>query len=72
VAQKKVSSGCQRLGALPEKLRRGATQDQEPGVSPLPVRQHPQHREQVGTALHLVDHDQAGKLAQRLLVRVVR
>jgi hypothetical protein len=41
---------------LPEKIRRRAAQDQKPRAHGLAIRQHAQHREQLRTALHFIQH----------------
>jgi hypothetical protein len=41
---------------LPEKIRRRAAQDQKPRAHGLAIRQHAQHRKQLRTALHFIQH----------------
>jgi hypothetical protein len=46
------------LGAPPRELGRGAAEQQEAAPRLRPVREHAQDREELGAALHLVEHDQ--------------
>ena len=48
----------QRLGGLADQLAGRTAEDQVPLVQGFPIDQHPQQREQLGTALDLVDDDQ--------------
>ena len=54
----------QRLGRLAEQIGPGAAEDQEPAPG-VRVDQDPQDREQVGPALHFVDHGNSGDGLQR-------
>jgi hypothetical protein len=55
----------ERLGTLAQQRRRGAAQDQEAGLAPRAVHQHPEDLEEVGAALDLVDDDKPGQALQR-------
>jgi hypothetical protein len=47
-----------------EELRGSASKQQKLGGVVWAIRQHPQQREQIGTQLHLVDHDQSSELPE--------
>lgn len=55
----------ERLRPLAQQLRRGAPEHEEPRRRGATVGQDAEHGEQVGAALHLVDHDEAGQVPQR-------
>ena len=48
-----------------QEVRRGAAKHEEPGPYRPSVGQHTQDREQLGTALNLVEHDEAGERFER-------
>jgi hypothetical protein len=47
------------LRTLSHEMRGSAPQNQESGCVPRPIRQHTQHRKQLGLALNLVDYNQS-------------
>ena len=59
-----VDPPCQRLRRLPDQVGRGAAEHQELRRSWPAVRQHAQHREEIGATLHLVENHEAAQLVQ--------
>jgi hypothetical protein len=61
------NSAGQAFGGLVQKGGRGAAHHEEPGGQRPPIGQHPQRREDIRPALHLVENDQTLERAQREL-----
>jgi hypothetical protein len=60
----------ERLRGLTQQVRRRAAEDQEARGQRPPVHEHPQHGEEIGAPLHLVDHHrplEAGEGRHRLI-----
>ena len=55
----------ERLRRLPQQVRRRAAEDQEARGQRPPVREHPQHGEEIGAPLHLVDHHHSVETRER-------
>jgi hypothetical protein len=55
----------ERLGRLPQELRRRAPEHEKPRRQGAAVRQRAQDREQIGPSLDLVDDDQAAQESGR-------
>ena len=58
-------AACEGLRSLAEELRRGASQDQEPGGVPGPIGQNAQDLKKAGEPLDLVDDDEPLGLFER-------
>ena len=59
-----LNTACQRLRSPLDYLRGSTAQDEEPGRKRVPVGQHPQHLEELGGPLDLINHHQSLKAGQ--------
>ena len=59
-----VDAARQGLGGLPDHVRRGTAENQEPCRSGTAVGQHTQDGEQIGTTLHFVDDYQSAQFIE--------